>query len=195
MNKIGNIIPPSFFKLKGILLFLTISTVIIGGWKIAHLDDLLFDRLPGFFTRLVSIEIRTSQFFIKDVLGIQSELSNNVITLPNKTALLMNPGCTGFKQVIQLFLILACYPGPFRRKIWYLPVSSLVLIISSMLHFVLLAVLIDKDPVHFNFFHDHLSRWLYFTIFFLAWLVWEDYVRNPQSKKISTLRNHPTVTR
>jgi exosortase/archaeosortase family protein len=184
MKRIREIFLKNIPKLKGILLFLSISTIVIGGWKIAHLDDMLFTRLSGFLQGLISVEIWISQFVLKDVMGIQSELSGDVITLPNRSALLMNPGCTGLKQVIQLFLILVFYPGPLLRKVWYLPVSFFVLFISSIFHFVLLAVLINKYPLHVTFFHDHLTRWFYFTIFFLVWLIWEDYVRKPGATKI-----------
>ena len=183
MDMPNNIFTKNFYKLKGILLFLFISTLIIGGWKIAHLDDYLFVALAEFFKLLISIEIHISQFFLNNVMGIQSTLKENVIELPGNAALLMNPGCTGLKQVIQLFLIMVIYPGPARKKIWYIPVASFVLFIASILHFVLLAVLLNAYPLQFAFFHDHLSRWIYFTIFFLVWLVWEDYLSKPRMNK------------
>jgi exosortase/archaeosortase family protein len=190
MKRIRDIFIGNIQKLKGILIFLSLSTIIIGGWKFAHLDDILFMRLAGFLTRLISLEINLSQFIIKDILGIPSSLTGDVITMPNRSALLMNPGCTGLKQVIQLFLIMLFYPGPILRKAWYLPVASLVLLISSVLHFVLLAFLLETYALHIAFFHDHLSRWLYFTIFFLVWIIWEDYIRKPKMKVNSHFINY-----
>ncbi len=189
MNLQHNIFVRNFFKLKGILLFLFISTIVIGGWKIAHLDDYLFVALSEFFKHLISVEIHLSQFLLNNVMGIQSTLENDVIQMPNKEALLMNPGCTGLKQIIQLFLIMMIYPGPLAKKIWYIPLASFVLLLSSIFHFVLLAVLLNAYPLQFAFFHDHLSRWIYFTIFFLAWLVWEDYINIPGRKKINVIKN------
>jgi exosortase/archaeosortase family protein len=184
MNHLKDILISSLSRLKGIILFLVISTIVIGGWKLVHLDDYLVVWIAGFFNQLIFVEIHLAQFFIREVMGFQSNLTGDVITMPNTSALLMNPGCTGFKQVIQLCIIMLIYPGPIRKKAWYIPIASFVLFLSSILHFVMLAVLLDKFPLQFAFFHDHLSRWIYFTIFFLAWLVWEDYLRSPKIKKI-----------
>ncbi len=176
MNHTFEILIKTFRSLRGLITFLFLAGIIIGTWKFIHLDDWLVLHTGGMFGMLINVEIHIAQFIIKNILGYQSVLTGNDVFMPNNVSLRMNPGCTGFKQYIQLIFILLLYPGPFRKKSWYIPVSLFILFMASILHFVFLAVLFNGFPAQFLFFHDYLSRWMYFGIFFLIWLCWEEVI-------------------
>lgn len=117
-------------------------------------------------------------------------------------------GCTGLKQLIMFSFIIIFYFGPIKKKLWYLPLSWLILIIINALRLSAIMVII-KDPfpdwfIHvnewyndrtwsngeaqhkqfyidwFNIFHRDILTWIYYDgVIFLLWLFWEEKINKP----------------
>jgi len=98
---------------------------------------------------------------------------NHTIIIAGKVTVVMLPGCTGLEPMIRLTFILAFYPLLWRRKLILWPISLLILLFASVLHFLILILIADQYPEWFNFSHHWITRVLFYAFYFLCWLLWE----------------------
>lgn len=93
-------------------------------------------------------------------------------------------GCTGLKQMFIFAGIILFYRGPFLKKLWFIPLGCLILTIYNVIRIALISVLTREHPERFEDLHDGIFRYIYYTIVFLLWVVWEEYfVKKDKEKK------------
>lgn len=169
--------------LKGLLIFLLLASAIIGLWKLFRIDDLLYSFLMPFQNFLISLQAPATHWIITKVFLVPSTFQVDTLIFNNGQALQEQPLCTALKQVFQMTLILLIYPGPWKHKLWYIPVSSLLLMVAAVIHLVILSLTLAKSPNIYPFIHLQISRWFFFGIYFLIWLFWEERLSWKSSSK------------
>ena len=156
---------------KDVLLFLLISAMVIEGWRQLGLDVILSPLIRQLFHGLMAVEFAISARILELFLPLQIDRETFLITFSNQQSVFLYEGCSGLKQVFQFTLILMIYPGSWKKKAWFIPLSSLLLIIAAIVHFIFLCLILYKFPFNYEFMHDHISRWFFFLIFFLLWVL------------------------
>lgn len=120
-------------------------------------------------------------------------------------------GCTGIKQMILLTFILICSFGPWKKKVYYIPISLIILFLINILRLVITSFLIKNGfpdwfiPVNesmtglswdnskemywqfyidwYHFFHDGFFKWIYYDgVMFFLWLYWQEKINIPYQK-------------
>lgn len=81
-------------------------------------------------------------------------------------------GCSGLKQWIQVGLLLLVFPGPWRHKLWYIPLGMLLLHIVNIFRIVALCALMRQNPDQWQWIHDWLFRPFFYIVIFLLWAIW-----------------------
>jgi exosortase/archaeosortase family protein len=104
--------------------------------------------------------------------GINTSI-HHTIFIGDRALIQMYPGCTGLYPMIRLTIILAFYPLAWRRKVVLWPLSLLILLFASTLHFLLLILIANQCPGWFGFAHNWLTRVIFYAFYFLCWLLWE----------------------
>lgn len=123
-------------------------------------------------------------------------------------------GCTGLKQLLMFSFIMFFYYGPAKKKLWYIPLALLILLLINILRLAVIFIII-KGPFPewfisanewynnrtwinskecyetfykdwFNVFHKDVLTWIYYDgVIFVLWLVWEEKIRKAHNKLIS----------
>ncbi len=83
-------------------------------------------------------------------------------------------GCTGVKQIFIFIIIIACYKGSLRHKLWYIPVGSIILEAFNIVRIASICVLTRNNPERFDSLHDGWFRYAFYALIFILWLVWEE---------------------
>jgi exosortase/archaeosortase family protein len=167
-------------KLNGLFLFLILY---IAAHLLWHFFNTLFQfetLLSGFYYHLEIFECRVVSAILGFVFGVQTSLITNIIYLPSGRAIQLLPDCTGFKHAVEIVLILLVYPGSWKHKAWYIPLSVIIILFAAVIHFLILALVLEYQPGHFLFWHMRLSRWIFFVFFFFIWVIWEEKIRIKQ---------------
>jgi exosortase/archaeosortase family protein len=98
-------------------------------------------------------------------------------------------GCTGIKQMFIFIGIMALYKcsikGKFQwNKLWYIPMGCIILSIYNVIRVGVTVLLTNGHPDRFDSLHDGILRYIYYTIIFILWVVWEEfYVKRSERKK------------
>ncbi len=123
-------------------------------------------------------------------------------------------GCTGLKQLFMFSFIMLFYFGPRKKKLWYIPLSLIILVIINIVRLTIIFIIIKNPypdwfiPLNewynnriwentkecylvfykdwFNIFHRDVFKWIYYDgVIFLLWLIWEEKIRKVDNKKRS----------
>ena len=92
----------------------------------------------------------------------------------------VSPGCTSLKQWMHWIFIMALFPGPWKHKLWYIPMGVIVIHFVNIIRIVGLSLAIIPWPQHFNFFHDYIFKTFFYFMIFLMWVVWEEKFNRPK---------------
>ena len=121
---------------------------------------------------LWSIDIVSTEF-----LGLfYSNLTSSpdyTISINNIEVIHLFPGCSGFHPILRLTAILLLYPIPWKYKSWLFPLSWLIILFAATLHFILLVPIANEWREYYSFFHNWLTKIIFYGFYFLIWLIWE----------------------
>ena len=98
-------------------------------------------------------------------------------------------GCTGIKQMFIFSGIMACYFGPWKKKLWYIPMGCIILTVYNIIRVALITFLTkgiqDREAfiAEFESLHDGTFRYIYYGIIFVLWVCWEEFIAKKQTKK------------
>ncbi|MFZ4546899.1 MAG: archaeosortase/exosortase family protein [Bacteroidales bacterium] len=117
--------------------------------------------------------------------------SPNVIHFnDNNTGINVNESCSGFKQMWQVLVLFLLFPGPWKQKLWYIPMGMLSMFLFNIVRIVALSFAMLYWPQHWDFIHLWVLRPIYYFIIFILWVIWVEkyggmkrYFEKPEPKK------------
>jgi len=68
-----------------------------------------------------------------------------IIRFKNLEAIQINNGCSGTKQMLQVLVLFVLYPGPWIRKVWFIPTVIGAIYFVNLFRISLLDSGADKD--------------------------------------------------
>lgn len=142
--------------------------------------EFFFEKYPVFhFNSLVALLLNVESHALNtllNVFGFDFFRKVTTFTFSNACAMDVQAGCSGFKQLFQVFFVFLLIPGRWTRKIWYIPIVLAVMFCATILHLFILSVVMANWPDYFQLTHVWASRAIFYSIMFLTWLIWEEKV-------------------
>lgn len=180
--------------LRGVLIFILLTLLIHFGFRYwVTLDYFPLDRLMH-KAYAVMIEVVLSQSFwiIRHVLGYAPTLIDHTMYFEGTGYIAINEGCAGLKQFLQVTLLFLIYPGPWKHKLWFIPLGILLMHATNLFRIVGLTEVLHQWPHYWKFNHDYVFRPLFYVVIFALWVVWEEkFSRQAASSPIDT--ENPTA--
>lgn len=106
------------------------------------------------------------------LMKIQLYEKNIIYFHANGRAMEINESCSGFKQMYQVLVLFLLFPGPWKNKLWYIPMGMFAMLITNIIRVVLLSVAMIYWPEHWDFIHLWVLRPVYYVVIFLLWVLW-----------------------
>lgn len=97
---------------------------------------------------------------------------SNTLILENIGYITVNEGCSGFKQDYQLLGLFLLYPGLWKHKLWFIPMTFVVMHFTNIFRIVVLTIILRYMPEHWDFWHEWIMRPFYYVVIFALWLFW-----------------------
>jgi exosortase/archaeosortase family protein len=169
----------TFYRLG---LFIFLYTI----WRLTlmHMEDAGFFRTGfTFMHELLSAFIcKVSVFVFRVVYPTITTTSYHLICINDTGTLRLYPGCSGLQPLLWITFILAFYPIKIKTKLWLFPVSWLIILVATMIHFMMLIPIAYDAPSWFPLSHKWFSRVMFYGLFFLVWVLWENISFKPLKK-------------
>lgn len=168
------------YSLKDVALFIIITAAIHFAWKwwqvgfeFAPITQFMYDIMVA----MASEVYRESSWIISGMIEIEKvEISLNMI-FPEGSMMWVNSGCSGLKQMIQFTLLMLIFPGPWKKKLWFIPLGIAVMHLTNIFRIVGMALVVDNWPQHGDFSHDYIFRPFFYLVIFLLWVWWVEKLR------------------
>ncbi len=176
---------PKYRPLVNIGLFIFITLAIHVSYRFwVRLDyypiSNVMHNLHSYFSDIV---FRQSSWLIQHVLGMDIKLLDNTMYWPDNTGYMtVNESCSGVKQMIQFALLMLVFPGPMRKKAWYIPMGMFIMYVVNVIRLLILAEVLVYLPDYWQFTHDSVVRPMFYVVIFALWVYWTERMQDPKAK-------------
>jgi exosortase/archaeosortase family protein len=124
-----------------------------------------------------------------DELTIGGSLRRNVIYYAeNNGYVYVNTSCSGLKQFYQWVFLILLFPGPWKHKLWFIPLGLIIIHIVNIFRIVGMTYVTINMPQHWDYIHDWVMRPFFYVVMFLLWVWWNEkfHLKQKQKKKEAT---------
>lgn len=167
-------------SLKGVAIFSLITIVIHILWRL-WAYQLHYAPIAGFMSDagqfMADIVFQQGSWIVRHVIGMDIRIEGNTMYFANNGYLLINSGCSGIKPIMQFIILMILYPGPWKKKLWFIPVGIVIVHITNLIRVTGLSIGIMEWPTYWKFSHDYIFRPFFYVVIFSMWLLWEEKVR------------------
>jgi exosortase/archaeosortase family protein len=102
--------------------------------------------------------------------------SENFLLYPNGNSVQIIWACTGLKQAYIFFCILAFYRGPWKHKLWYIPLGLTIVYAFNIFRITFITCCISTHPNWFTFLHLYFFKYLFYLVIFALWAIWDEKI-------------------
>ncbi len=122
------------------------------------------------------------------ILGLQiTDEGANLMRFSNGGYVQVVESCSGLKQFYQIFVLFLLFPGPWKHKLWFIPMSIIIMHIVNISRIIILSIMVVWKPEYWNFTHDWILRPGFYIVIFMLWVWWVEKFR--QKNKKTSQRN------
>lgn len=127
-----------------------------------------------------------SVWVVENIFGIDYHLQGQNILFNCKSGIEayvgVEPGCTSLKQWMHWIVLMAFFPGPWKHKLWYIPMGVIVIHFVNLIRVTGLVFTTYHWPDKFHFFHDYIFKTFFYFMIFVMWVVWVEYFKNRKER-------------
>lgn len=178
--------PVKLEPFRGVILFVLILMISNIFWKYDVLgdDSPNMDSMVTFWGLDISLpfswmsqHIANTTESLLQLIGSHVKLEPfNLLRFSNGTSVQVIWACTGIKQSYICFCILAFARGSWLKKLWYIPLSLLVVYLFNIFRIVFIVASMENHSHWFPFLHLYAFKYVFYGIIFLMWVYWEEKI-------------------
>ena len=166
-----------------VAIFIIITLVIHFSYRAwaAHAYFPIPDVMNAMHDYLAEKVFTQSAWFIQHVLGMEITTVDRTMYWANEGYIGINYGCSGLKQILQFALLMMVFPGPWIRKLWYIPLGMFIVHLTNLFRIIGLAEILVILPDYWKFSHDYIFRPIFYVVIFSLWVYWVEKLKNKAS--------------
>ncbi len=96
----------------------------------------------------------------------------NTIRFSNNGFITINESCSGLKQFYQIIILFLIFPGSWKNKAWFIPLSLVIMHITNVFRIIFLGIIVIWKPNQWHFIHDWIMRPFFYVVIFMLWVWW-----------------------
>jgi len=136
------------------------------------------------------VNLFTSKVTFFDQLHIQDSLRHNVFYYAlNNGYVAVNSSCSGLKQFYQWFFLMTLFPGPWKHKLWFIPMGIIVTHLVNVFRIVSMVFVTVYISEYWSFIHDWVLRPFFYVVMFMLWVWWNEKYHLPYRKKRKAIKS------
>ncbi len=144
------------------------------GLKTFLLNFAGFREMEAFLAHQVFLP---SAWIVENILQYDITTRDNTLFFGNTGYVAVEGSCSGLKQFYQWTVLMLLFPGPWLKKLWYIPLGLLVIHIVNILRIVILSVVVVYWPQNWDFIHEWILRPFFYVVIFAMWVLWVEKIR------------------
>lgn len=121
---------------------------------------------------------RQSLWLNRNIIGLDiTTAPGNTMIYSNNTSMFINGSCSGLKLMFQVTILFLLFPGPWKHKLWFIPLGWVLMHLSNLLRMVTLSLVSLWNVEYWDFSHDWVMRPFFYLVIFAMWVWWVEKFR------------------
>lgn len=156
------------------------------GFKSFLQDFAAFNQVEAFLAHQVFLP---SAWIVENILAYPITTQDNTLFFANNGYVAVEGSCSGLKQFYQWTVLMILFPGPWKKKLWYIPMGLLIIHIVNIFRIVILSIVVVHWPQHWDTIHMWILRPFFYVVIFGMWVVWVERIRGGENAKVRASEN------
>jgi exosortase family protein XrtF len=106
------------------------------------------------------------------------------IGIDGTNGLWIGDSCDGISLFAVFAIIIICFPGPWKKKMWFIPIGILLIHIFNIIRVTALCMIIYYSPQSLAFNHTYTFQILAYALIFFLWIRWINKYSGSYTEKI-----------
>lgn len=140
----------------------------------------IWDRL--IISNLITISNFSINFFGYTTLENTVGIPLRVVGVVGTPGVKIGDPCDGFSLFALFFIFIITYPGPWKQKLWYIPMGLLAIHLINAMRITALAILLKEHWQWVEFNHNYTFTIIVYGMVFLLWWYWAKKFASPWLK-------------
>lgn len=160
---------------KSLIRFLITAVLLYLGWHLVWYEWIEPDgRVNHYLTyNTASISALVLNLFSDSKFAISPFSEENTYLFRDSVPLvLIEHGCNGLILMVLFAGFILAFPGPWKTKLWYIPLGVLGIYVINSLRVIALAVNHLYSRSSFEFNHKYTFLILVYGVIFCFWMIW-----------------------
>lgn len=129
-------------------------------------DFFLIDNLTGTAASIL-------QFFDYQMMTLPADVDTlGVVGIDGSHGVLIGYPCNGLELFALFAGFVMAYPGPLKKKLWFIPIGIVSIHILNLMRVIALALLAFYAPDKLEFNHTYTFTFIVYSYVFVLWLIW-----------------------
>ena len=138
-----------------------------------------FRQMEAFLAHQVFLP---SAWIVENILQYDITTHDNTLFFGNTGYVAVEGSCSGLKQFYQWTVLMILFPGPWKKKLWFIPSGILVIHIVNIIRIVILSIVVVHWPQNWDFIHEWILRPFFYVVIFVMWVLWVEKIRGKSEK-------------
>jgi exosortase family protein XrtF len=114
--------------------------------------------------------------YVLEIMGYESFISDNAtirtVGIDGTHGLWIGDPCNGLTLFALFTIFIVAFPGPWKHKLWFIPVGITVIHFLNVIRITALCVIVLKRPEWLDFNHTYTFQLLMYGFIFGLWWIW-----------------------
>jgi exosortase family protein XrtF len=156
--------------------FLITGSLLYIGWLLLY--EFYLHPRSSFDSSIISALRVTTEWVLQSVGYTLTDYNNapnaaqQHVGIEGSGGLTVGAPCDGVVLYVLFICFVVAFPGPWRHKIWFLPIGALSVFAVNVLRIASLAVIVYVNPEWLAFNHDYTFTLLVYSYVFALWMLW-----------------------
>jgi exosortase/archaeosortase family protein len=175
-------------KIFGLSFFWLISE----NW-LSHIS-VLYNHIWIYFYHVLLVILLKLSVFVFSFTNYSILHGYDTISIVGSAGVRIGNPCVGFGLLFGFFALIVSYPAPWKKKLWFIPLGSFLIIFINVIRIVSLTISQYKNGDFMKLEQHDFYNYIVYALIFILWVVWVKFVV-PESDVFSPENNSDSPNR
>lgn len=171
-----------------------INTFLLKGFMVLGVWTLITDYLEKhplfkpyweyFLNLILKFLMVLAPLFLR-LMNYDIEYEGALLRIKGTPGVLVGPACIGLGVLYGFAALMFVYPGPVKKKLWFLPLGLFGILIINAMRISFLTITSAYDPSLVDITHKYVFNIIAYIFIFLMWVWWVGYIGKEDKKTAS----------
>jgi exosortase/archaeosortase family protein len=175
--------------LRSINIFLAKIFLFFFAWLIAdhwlsH-DVVWFHHFWMYFYHILLTILNNVSAWVLELIGYEVVSNYRSVAILGSYGVVVGNHCVGFGLSYGFASLIISYPGPFIKKLWFVPAGIAVIMAANITRLIVLAISVKNKGGFVELDQHDFFNYIVYGLIFLMWVVWVQFIVPPGKVKAS----------